>query len=47
MPEEKNKQLKKLQFRANLPKYFRVGAVFGLIATMIVIVIAFYFYRLR
>ncbi|CAN5864535.1 hypothetical protein BH20ACI4_BH20ACI4_31050 [soil metagenome] len=43
MSKEKNKQLQKLQFRANLPKYFRVGAVFGLIATVIVIVIAFIF----
>ncbi len=43
MPEEKSKQLKKLQTRANLPKYFRFAAVFGLIATVIVIAIAFIF----
>ena len=43
MPEEKNKQLKKLQTRANLPKYFRVGAILGLITTVIVIAIAFIF----
>ena len=43
MPEEKNKQLKKLEFRAKLPKYFRAAAVIGLITTVIVIVIAFIF----
>lgn len=45
MPEEnnKNKQLEKLQARANLPKYFRVGAVFALAITIIVIVLAFIF----
>ena len=45
MPEEKNKneQLKKLQSRANLPKYFRIGAVFALVITVVVIVLAFIF----
>ena len=43
MPEEKNKQLKKLEFRAKLPKYFRAAAVIGLITTVMVIVIAFIF----
>ncbi len=43
MSEEQNKQLQKLQFRANLPKYFRVGAVFGLVAVVIVIIVAFIF----
>ncbi|MEO6588810.1 MAG: LPS export ABC transporter periplasmic protein LptC [Pyrinomonadaceae bacterium] len=43
MSEEKNKQLQKFQTRANLPKYFRVAAVLGLITTVIVIVVAFLF----
>lgn len=45
MSEEKNKneQLKKLQSRANLPKYFRIGAIAGLCVTVIVIALAFIF----
>lgn len=43
MPKEKSQQLEQLQFRAKLPKYFRVGAVLGLITTVFVIIIAFIF----
>ncbi len=41
--EEKNKKLRKLHFQAKLPKYFRVGALVGLAATVLVILIAFVF----
>lgn len=43
MPKDKIENLQKLHFQANLPKYFRVGALLGLITTVLVIVIAFFF----
>ena len=42
MSETPHQNLKKYQLRANLPKYFGVGAVFALAITVIVIGIAFY-----
>jgi LPS export ABC transporter protein LptC/lipopolysaccharide transport protein LptA len=42
MPETKRPDIKKLQRRANLPKYFRVAAVFALIITVLAVGIGFY-----
>lgn len=42
MVETKRQNIKKLQHRANLPKYFRVAAVFALALTILVIGIGFY-----
>jgi LPS export ABC transporter protein LptC/lipopolysaccharide transport protein LptA len=42
MSENKRPDIKKLQTRANLPKYFRVAAVFALLATVLIVGIGFY-----
>lgn len=42
MPENKRPDIKKLQARAKLPKYFRVAAIFALIATVLIVGIGFY-----
>ena len=42
MPEIKRPEIKKLQTRANLPKYFRVAAIFALITTVLIVGIGFY-----
>ena len=42
MSEVKRQNIKKLQQRANLPKYFRIAAVFALILTVLVIGIGFF-----
>lgn len=42
MSEVKRQNIKKLQRRANLPKYFRVGAIFAIGLTLLAIGIGFY-----
>ena len=42
MAETKRQNIKKLQRRANLPKYFRFGAIFALCLTILIIGIGFY-----
>jgi LPS export ABC transporter protein LptC len=42
MPETKRQNIKKLQQRANLPKYFRIAAVFALGLTLLIVGIGFY-----
>jgi LPS export ABC transporter protein LptC/lipopolysaccharide transport protein LptA len=42
MPETKRPEIKKLQTRANLPKYFRVAAIFALVFTVLIVGIGFY-----
>ena len=47
VPDGKRPNIKKLQKRANLPKYFRVGAIGALIVTVLAIGIGFYIGRNR
>ena len=42
MPEIKRPNIKKLQARANLPKYFRFAAIFALVITTLFVGIGFY-----
>ena len=42
MSENKRPEIKKLQTRANLPKYFRVAAIFALVFTVLIVGIGFY-----
>src|ERR1044071_46683 len=43
--EAKRPNIQKLQKRANLPKYFRIGAIFALCLTVLAIGIGFYLAR--
>jgi LPS export ABC transporter protein LptC/lipopolysaccharide transport protein LptA len=42
VPEVKRPNIEKLQTRANIPKYFRIGAIFALVLTVLAIGIGFY-----